>query len=51
MVTPLPVAERLLVFAVGLFAMALATGEVVFVFHTSLAVFLAFQLVAKAPKD
>lgn len=50
MLTPLPVAEALLVAAAGLLTMALVAGVFVFVIHALLAVVLAGQLVGKAVK-
>ncbi len=48
MLTPLPVANVLLVFASTLFAMSLVSGIALFVVHSLLAVFLAGQLVGAA---
>jgi hypothetical protein len=48
--TPLPLANALLVFASTLFAMSLAAGVPLFVVHSTLAVFLAGQLVGAATK-
>lgn len=51
MQTPLPLAEALLVGAVGLLALALVSGVIVFMVHASLAVALAWQLVGTAAKS
>ena len=50
MITPLPIANALLVFTSTLLAMAIATGIAFFVVYSVIAVFLAGQLVGKATK-
>lgn len=50
MVTPLPLAEVLLIVTMGIFALALASGVPFLVFYALLSVVLAGQLVGKAVK-
>ena len=50
MLTPLPLANVLFVFASTLFAMSLASGIALFVVHSFLGVLLAGQLVGAATK-
>ena len=50
MITPLPVAEVLLIVAAGIFALTVASGIPIFVFYGLVSVLLAWQLVGKAAK-